>query len=358
MDKYSAVVIRNIYYMLSYAYKVLKQGNYEQIAAEEFDNVVDLLAAILDKALSQQLKQGLYREYIPVYEDILTLRGKMDMQGTFRHQMQRKQLLACEHDELSENNIFNKIIKATAIALIHSEKVATKNKVALKKEMLFFHAVDNIVPQSIPWQYLQFRRNNLTYIMLMNICYFILNELLLSQDKGTYKMRSFEEQLPWLFQNFVCNYYAFHYPYLSPQAREVEWALDEPVCDEFLPKMKTDISLEDKENDKILIIDTKFYSHMMQENFDKKTYHSDNMYQIFSYVKNKDYGHKGNVSGMLLYAKTESGVAPNGDYLMSGNRISVKALDLNMEFEKIAQQMDKIVDNWLGNLVATGINRI
>ena len=47
MDKNEKIPIKNIYHMLAYAFQVLKQSNYEKVAAEEFDNVQDLLAAIL-----------------------------------------------------------------------------------------------------------------------------------------------------------------------------------------------------------------------------------------------------------------------------------------------------------------------
>lgn len=46
--------------MLSYAFQILKQSNYENVAAEEFDKVQDLFAAILAKGVAKQLKQGLY----------------------------------------------------------------------------------------------------------------------------------------------------------------------------------------------------------------------------------------------------------------------------------------------------------
>ena len=68
---------------------------------------------------------------------------------------------------------------------------------------------------------------------------------------------------------------------------------------EFLPKMKTDIML--KKGSKTLIIDTKYYGHMMQEQFNKLSINSSNLYQIFTYVKNQDSEGTGNVSGMLLY---------------------------------------------------------
>lgn len=37
---------------------------------------------------------------------------------------------------------------------------------------------------------------------------------------------------------------------------------------------------------------------------------------------------------MLLYAKTDDAIQPDNSYIMSGNRISVKTLDLNVSFEK------------------------
>ena len=108
--------------------------------------------------------------------------------------------------------------------------------------------------------------------------------------------------------------------------------------------MQTDIMLS--QGDSILIIDAKYYSHIMQMQFDSYSIHSGNLYQIFTYVKNKevelaDTQHV--VSGMLLYAKTDETLLPNHTYQMSGNKISVKTLDLDGDFEKIAEQLDGIV---------------
>ena len=39
------------------------------------------------------------------------------------------------------------------------------------------------------------------------------------------------------------------------------------------------------------------------------------------------------------YAKTDESVQPNGAYLMSGNKISVRTLDLDCEFSEIANSL-------------------
>ncbi len=107
--------------------------------------------------------------------------------------------------------------------------------------------------------------------------------------------------------------------------------------------MQTDIMLS--YGSRILIIDAKYYAHTTQTQYDIHTLHSANLYQIFTYVKNKEaelanVPHE--VSGMLLYARTDEAVQPNNSYHMSGNRISVRTLDLNCEFSEIAMQLDKI----------------
>ena len=38
------IPIKNIYYMLTYAFKELKHNNYEHIVGENFDNIYDLFA--------------------------------------------------------------------------------------------------------------------------------------------------------------------------------------------------------------------------------------------------------------------------------------------------------------------------
>lgn len=70
----------------------------------------------------------------------------------------------------------------------------------------------------------------------------------------------------------------------------------------------------------------------------------DNMYQIFTYVKNYDKSNTGNVSGILLYAKTDETVLPDEKpFKIGGNTFSVKTLDLNTEFSEISNRLNEII---------------
>lgn len=327
--------------MLSYAFKVLKQTNYEEVESESFDNIYDLFAEILVKGLRRQLKQGLYKEYISRSESIPTIRGKMILRDSIQHKLQRKQLMSCEYDELSEDNLFNQIIKAALVLLIKEPSVTKDNKSRLKKVTLYFSEISLIDPKQINWKLLQFQRNNQSYQMLLNICKFVIDGLLLTHETGSYKTPAFtDENMAMLFERFVLEYYKKHFPQLNPKAAYINWnikAEEDYHGLAFLPQMKTDIVLST--HNKTLIIDTKFY----RENLNKYgNIHSGNLYQIYSYVKNKDAERTGYVSGMLLYAQTSNQQVLDYTYNMGNNLISIKSIDLNQNFERIKEQLDVV----------------
>ena len=87
----------------------------------------------------------------------------------------------------------------------------------------------------------------------------------------------------------------------------------------------------------------------MQTFYETDTIISSNIYQIFTYVKNKSIeASDKKVSGMLLYAKTTNDIQPNSTYKMSGNLISVNTLDLNQPFNNIKDELNKIYIKFLG----------
>lgn len=342
--KDKSIFIKNIYYMLSYAFTALDQGGYEDIEKESFDHIHNLFAAILAKGIGRLLKQGLYREYISRTEAISVVRGKINMPGTIQNRLARKQVVTCDYDELSENNLLNQILKTTVMLLLRHADVEQRYKDDLKKEMLFFTNVDTVDPAAVRWSAIRFQRNNNTYRMLISLCQLILEGMLLTEETGEYRLASFidPQRMNRLYEKFILEYYTKECPQVKATASQIPWAVDDGIRT-MLPVMQSDIMLT-MGND-VLIIDAKYYTRTTQSVFDAHTLHSGNLYQIFTYVKNKDMEfsekpHK--VSGMLLYAATDEAIQPDNSYMMSGNQISVKTLDLNREFPEIAAQLNAI----------------
>ena len=345
MTRDKNIWIHNIYYMLSYAFEELKKNNYEYIAREEFERIQDLFAEILYKGVSAQLKRGLHREHVNRTEDLSILRGRLDIRGTIDNQLRCRNMLRCEYDNLSENNLFNRILKATLSLLCRERSVSPVRRAKLKQLMPFFLEVDEIDIRNIRWNSFVYQRNNQVYRMLINICYFIIDGMLMTTETGKYRMATFsDEHMCRLFERFVLEYYRVHHRELSPNPDRIAWNIcpEEATMIDFLPAMRSDIVLH--RGDQTLVIDTKYYSHAMQRHFDKPTIHSANMYQIFTYVKNFDVEDTGKVSGLLLYAKTDEDITPDLSASFGKNRIRVKTLDLNQKFSGITQQLEELLE--------------
>ena len=340
------IPIQNIYYMLSYAFQVLSEQGYKNIATEHFDNVAELCAAILDKGIAIQLKRGLGREYIEHTDVLSAIRGRIDLSESIKTQSLQKKQLVCNYDEFSVNFYMNRIIKTTIELLLRSD-ISKNRKKQLKKHLVFFGEVESLDLYNINWK-IQYNRTNQTYRMLIAICYLVIKGLLQTQSDGITRLMDFldEQRMCRLYEKFILEYYRKECPQVTASASQIPWALDDDIGT-MLPVMQSDIMLTKGNN--VLIIDAKYYSHITQTQYDVHTLHSANLYQIFTYVKNKDMefvDRPHQVSGLLLYAGTDETIKPNNSYKMSGNTISVRTLDLNCEFSKIKAQLNSIVDSF------------
>lgn len=122
--------------------------------------------------------------------------------------------------------------------------------------------------------------------MMISICYLVVKGLLQTNSYGNTKLMDFidEQRMCYLYEKFILQYYKKEFPQLSVNASRISWQLDDGE-DTLLPIMQSDISLQ-KDNT-VLIIDAKYYSHTTQVKYDKHTLYSNNLYQIFTYVKTK-----------------------------------------------------------------------
>lgn len=372
-----AIPIENIYYMLSYYFKFDALNNKIKNVnnTQKFETIADLTSQILIRGVNILSKRGFAKEYILCSEALSTLKGKIDISDSIKTMSFNKKRLICLYDNFSINFYLNRIIKTAICELlkfdipkeIKERKEELKRKKELRKILHFFNEVETIEIHKINWN-IQYNRNNQIYRILISVCHLFIKGLLISDlpknKKNLFLNTANEKYMSTLYEKFILNYYASKFKdEIKSTASQIDWAIefnnnnynDIKNNIEMLPKMQTDIMLtcmdktKIKNKNKILIIDAKYYSKPLKKQFDKDKIDSNNLYQIFSYVKNKslentDY----EVSGMLLYAKTnKNNIDINESYNMSGNKIIVRSLDLTCSFNDIAKQLNEIKEDWL-----------
>ncbi len=340
--------VRNIYHMLSYAFQVLRQEDFARCGVEDFANAADLMAAILDIGVSRQIRLGLRHAYIEHTDELAAPRGRICVSDSVRRQTMARQRLVCTHDDYSVNAYMNCVLKTTMLLLVRYGLPAARTQ-RLRQLLRYFKDVDTIDHTAVNW-HLALDRSCQAYMTLMAVCRMVIDGLLQTTGDGRLRMHRFldEQRMSRLYEKFILEYFKRHYPQLSPSASHIAWALDNGFSD-MLPQMRSDVTLS--HGGKTLIVDAKYYSRVLQSwhGTGAATFHSANLYQIFTYVKNMAARHGGEVSGMLLYAATDEDSGEfSATYSMSGNTISVATLDLNRDFGAIAGRLNQIAERMLG----------
>ena len=213
------IPIRNIYYMLAYAFQVLHEQGYTDVAAEDFRNTAELLAAILCKGVSVLIKRGLCRQYITKEEPLASPRGKLEIGESIKTQVFRKKQIVCAYDEFSVNAYTNRIIKTTMAVLLRADISKTRKK-EIRKLLVFFDGVDTLDAHNINWN-IQYDRNNQTYRMILEICRFVLKGLLQTTADGSTRIMDYADDMTMakLYEKFILGYYQREHPCVFPANR-------------------------------------------------------------------------------------------------------------------------------------------
>lgn len=344
------IKIENVYYMITYAFRTLGRKGYKNIQPEKFETIQCLLAELLHLEMSRQIKLGLAKDYQEVTEALIMPRGKINLSDSIKQNSHIKKKLICNRDEYLENTLINQIVKSTIRSLLFSTQVAEPQKQHLKKLLFYFDNVNEVNLKSIKWSSLRVAKHHSNYRVILAICEFVSMGYLLTEKEGTNKVSSTldDQALHTLYERFVLEYFKKHHPQVKAASPTIDWDITAGES-AMLPRMKTDITLTCRGVS--LIIDTKFYSQTMQTHslYGTKTIHSNNLYQLHTYVTNKAARFQGTVEGMLLYAKTNEDIVPNQTYFISGNKITVTTLDLSGEFHLIKKKLDAVAEELLNS---------
>ncbi len=345
------IIIRNIYYMLSYVIPSLNETVLTKLDYEDFENGTELLAYILDITVSDLIKQGIYKEYIYEQDSLKKVKGKINITETIKNRVNNINMINCLYDELSINNIYNKIIKKTMVNLLVDNDLSIELKKKIKRKLGYFNNVELLNDlNNINWKKLDYNSTNRRCELVINICYLLYTKKINSTGNSNMIFKNFDVLRPeYIFEKFVLNFYKKHYKKLGIDANSkfINWnntgnnnTFEEENFIKFLPNMKADIILENDQ--KVLIIDTKFYNQIYSMHY-KATFNSNNLYQIFTYVNNyKNAVPSKKVSGMLLYAKTIDEKVEWSKLKIGENDFYVYCIDLNKDFESIKDQLNVI----------------
>jgi 5-methylcytosine-specific restriction enzyme subunit McrC len=351
----NSIPIRNIYYLLCYAWDQLAEGEVVDVSGADSTELADLLAHVLIGGVRHVVRRGMQQGYDGQTTEVQGIRGKVEVLQSARRMLLVHGRTICSFDELSPNTPANRILKATLrrLAGVHGLNASLRHEL-----WSLYRAMRGIADVSLSmrlFRTVQLNGNSRYYRFLLNVCELVCGAWLVDEETGAYRFRDFvrdDRRMALLFQSFVLNFLRRERPQFKPRSERIYWPATSEADPELklLPSMTTDISLSTSSGR--LIIDTKFYRNTLATFHDAQSVHSANLYQMFAYLTNARTQDGRHVSGMLLYPKVDKDLRHT--YRLHGLDIHVYTVDLSQDWKLIRADLLELVDTACsaGNLAA------
>jgi 5-methylcytosine-specific restriction enzyme subunit McrC len=185
-------------YMLMYAYDV-KLFNEDTSLSENLksNNILEVFVQMFASNLLNELKKGIYKEYITMQDNLPVLKGKYLINENLKYNFTKNKIY-CEYDEFSSNNSLNQFFM---YAIKYLQKFV-KNKKLLKQCELIFDEVEDKSVDINKLEIVHFNRLNSRFKTSFEIAILILKQSipLFSQDKKSF---AFLFDMNILFEKFI-----------------------------------------------------------------------------------------------------------------------------------------------------------
>ena len=339
-----SIPVRNIFYLLSYAWNKLDEAHQVEVNIDDYDDSINLFARVLISGINRLFKKGLDREYVEVTEDYLGIKGKINFKNSINKQLFRHGKANCTFDNFSRNVLHNQILKSTLCLLLRIDDLDTSLRDEVRLCYFRFTDVDEISLNLADFRKIRLHRNNFDYDFLLRISQLIVENIVLSEHDGKYHFKDFirnEKAMASLFENFIRNFYKREQTGYAVRREDISWDAYpiEGSNMSLLPKMQTDITLESANHK--MIIDAKYYQNAFATYYDAEKLHSNNLYQIFSYLKNLESNLRNpnnySCDGMLIYPTVHKEI--NEIYQLGNHKLRVATIDLSRKWEDISTRL-------------------
>ena len=342
----SRIPIANIYYLLCYAWNRFAEGRAIDVGRVEAPDIKHLFAVVLRNGLTTLLRRGLDRRFLEKWEDVAGVRGRIGFRETLSRLLHTRAQIHCQIDELNHDVLHNQILRSTIRVLLRDQTIEKHLDHQLR---VLDRKLTHITPIRITadlFSRVQLNRNNAFYDFLLRICE-LVHHCLLPHEGGTggkfSDVLEDETRMSRVFEDFVRNFYRLEQNKFGVASERILWKAGpmDSLHESYLPTMQTDITL--RSATRTIVIDTKYYKDALVSHHSRTRLHSQNLYQLYSYMKNMEGrpGPDGYAEGILLYPTVETSL--DLTYCLDGHIVRIATVDLNAPWKDIDARLRALI---------------
>lgn len=344
-----SIPVKNIYYLLSYAWDFLGRGEEDFFSTDTFKEPGELLARIFDIALSILARRGFLKGYVESQEIIKGVRGKIDISLTLKSGALVNGELGCSFDEFSYDCHFNRIVKAAALLLLKDKGISEEAALNLKNHLVRLSEVESVSLSREMFNGLRFNSHDRHYTFIIELSRLVLESMAISNYTNEVRFESFLEKdikMHRIFEKFIRRFYERRLESaFQVGAERFQWTLGESdaLFGERVPELKTDVSIHTPTS--TIVIDAKYYSEALTRQFGKFKYRRDHLSQLMDYLRAAKLRHSKPVHGILVYPTTNQTIYDRGE--IEKFDITVATIDLSKDWSEIHQSLLDLITKTL-----------
>jgi 5-methylcytosine-specific restriction enzyme subunit McrC len=344
------IPVRNLWLLMLYASDLFRAGGTAKVDVEESpDELPDLLAEMLTRAVETRLHRQLSLGYRPQEEWLSRVRGRIDVLTTERRQLLDRGLVACRYTALTIDTPRNRFVRAALESVARLVKrPAIAHRCRYLAAAMKTRGVSGQAPTRAQMSADRFGRHDSDDQFMVAASKLALDLALPTESAGGNVLAMPDREEAWvrrLFERAVGGLYAV---VLGPQGWHVrcgttlQWQISSKTggIDDILPAMRTDIVLDHANSGRRIVIDTKFTSIVTAGWYREQSLRSAYLYQMYAYLRSQvgcSDPRADTASGLLLHPSV--GQMIDETVVIQGHPIRFATVDLAAKPAEIRAQL-------------------
>lgn len=347
---YDKIPVRNVWLLFLYAYDLARfQGRFDA-EIEDSPDFKSLIARLLCHAVETRLRRNLSFGYRRRADTLKRVRGRIDILETKSRDLFRRGEIACRFEELTIDTPRNRLVRAALTELggrLSDQGLAHRSRTLAGA--LGRAGVSGQAPSRAEMATDQIGRHEAEDRLMVSLARAVFDLVLPTEQEGVrslFKASRDDTEFRKLFERAIGNFFAAELPrdegWRVYPGKQVCWPVDaaSPGIRAHLPIMVTDIIIENEQENRRIIIDTKFTNILVAARFDDGLrFKRDHIFQIYSYLRSQEReGDPRSITseGILLYPAIGADVDESA--LIQGHRVRFTTINL-------AEPTINVIDN-------------
>ena len=351
------IPVRNLWLLMLYASGLMRYFDVRRAAVEENpDDIPDVIARILCYEAERRLKRNLSYGYRRDKSVLSYIRGRVDLVATQSEGLLARGMVACSFDDLTTNTARNRLVRTAletmARTLRQKDRELARRCGAIANALRTLGVLGDR-PNRIEIGTDRIGRHDEGDQRMVIAAMLAFNLALPTEEEGERLLGRPDREISWvrcLYEKAIAGFYEV---VLSPDGWHVEagkslnWLVDEqtPGISAILPRMRTDVVLENRTDNRRIIVDTKFKSLLTKGWYREETIRSADLYQIYAYIRSQESEAdplSRHAAGLLLHPSI--GEMIDESAVIQRHAIRFATVDLAAEARDIRKQLRRVVE--------------